>query len=150
MFFGRIDKIVIMNENEDLKLVIIINSSLGIGLAANRAAVLATGLAAHVPNMIGQNLKTKDGITILGFTQIPIPILASRPDTSFLELAKKSEKLGCKVIVFLTRAQGMRSYKEYKISVAQINFADLDIDAIAIYGDQKSVTKVTGNLPALK
>ena len=139
-----------MNENKDLKLVIVINSSLGIGLAANRAAVLATGLAAHVPNMIGQNLNTKDGVTLFGFTQIPIPILASKPDTSFLELAKRSEQLGCKVIVFLTRAQGMKSYEEYKISIAQTNYVDLDVDAIAIYGDQKSVTKITGNLPALR
>ena len=139
-----------MNENKDLKLVIVINSSLGIGLAANRAAVLATGLAAHVPNMIGQNLNTKDGVTLLGFTQIHIPILASKPDTSFLELAKRSEQLGCKVIVFLTRAQGMKSYEEYKISIAQTNYVDLDVDAIAIYGDQKSVTKITGNLPALR
>ena len=139
-----------MNENKDLKLVIVINSSLGIGLAANRAAVLATGLAAHVPNMIGQNLNTKDGVTLLGFTQIPIPILASKPDTLFLELAKRSEQLGCKVIVFLTRAQGMKSYEEYKISIAQTNYVDLDVDAIAIYGDQKSVTKITGNLPALR
>lgn len=136
--------------NDDIKIVIVVDSSLGIGLAANRAAVLATGLAAHVPDMIGENLKTKDGKTLLGFTQIPISILASKSDTSFLELAKKSEELRCKVIVFLTRAQGMRSYEEYKNSVAQTNYAELDIDAIAIFGDSKSVTKVTGNLPALR
>lgn len=139
-----------MSENENLKIVIVVQSTLGIGLAANRAAVLATGLAAHVPNMIGQNLTTKDGVTLLGFTQIPIPILASRLDTSFFELAKKSEQLGCKVIVFLARAQGMRSYEEYTDSIAQTPYADLDIDAIAIYGDPKSVTKVTGNLPSLR
>ncbi len=136
--------------DKDIKIVIVIKSTLGIGLAANRAAVLATGLAAHVSNMIGPDLNTKDGITLLGITQIPIPILASKPDTSFLELAKKSEKLGCKIIVFLTRAQGMRSYDEYKKSVAQTNYDDLDIDAIAIYGDNKSVTKITGNLPSLR
>ena len=134
----------------NLKIIIVIDSSLGIGLAANRAAVLATGLAAHVPNMIGDNLMTLDGKTLQGFTQIPIPILASKPDTSFLELANKSEELGCKVIVFLSRAQGMRSYEEYKNSVAQSKYSELDIDAIAIYGDSKSVTKITGNLPALR
>lgn len=134
----------------NLKTVIVVDSSLGIGLAANRAAVLATGLATHVQNMIGGNLTTKDGKALLGFTQIPIPILASKPDTSFLDLADKSEGLGCHVIVFLRRAQGMRSYEEYINSVAQSNYSDLDIDAIAIYGDSKSVTKVTGNLPALR
>lgn len=139
-----------MDPNENLKIVIVIASTLGIGLAANRAAVLATGLAAHVPNMIGQNLSTKDGATLLGFTQIPIPILASKPETSFFELAKKSEQMGCKIIVFLTRAQGMRSYEEYKNSVGQTNYTDLDIDGMTIYGEPKSVTKLTGNLPALR
>ena len=134
----------------NLKIIIVIDSSLGIGLSANRAAVLATGLAAHVPNMIGDNLITLDGITLQGFTQVPIPILTSKPDTSFLELANKSEEKGCKVIVFLSRAQGMRSYEEYKNSVALSKYSELDIDAIAIYGDNKSVTKITGNLPALR
>ena len=139
-----------MEENADLKIVIVVNANLGRGLAANRAAVLATGLAANVAHMIGKNLRTKDGITLLGFTQIPIPILSSQSETSFLELAKRSEQLGCKVIVFLTRAQGMKSYEEYTASVAQTNYADLDIDAVAIYGNKKLVTKATGNLPSLK
>lgn len=39
---------------------------------------------------------------------------------------------------------------EYRDSVSQANFDELDIDAIAIYGDTKSVTKITGNLPALR
>ncbi|MBI3385122.1 DUF2000 family protein [Candidatus Gottesmanbacteria bacterium] len=95
-------------------------------------------------------MTTKDGIALLGFTQIPIPILAAKPDTSFFELAKRSEELDCNVIVFLSRAQGMRSYEEYRLSIAETNYADLDIDAIAIWGDSKSVTKVTGNLPALR
>jgi len=134
----------------NIKVVIVVADSLGRGLATNRAAVLATGLVAHVPNIIGQNLMTKDGKELLSFTQVPIPILCSKPDTNFIELVKRSEELGCKVIVFLTRAQGMRSYEEYRLSVAQSNSAELDIDAIAIYGDPKSVTKATGNLPSLR
>jgi hypothetical protein len=136
--------------DNNLKIVIVVSSSLGIGLAANRAAVLATGLAAHVPNMIGDDPVTKDGVSLLSFTQIPIPILASKPETSFHEIVKRSEELGCKSIVFLTRAQGMRSYEEYKLSISQTDFAQLDIDAIAIWGDSKSVTKITGNLPSLR
>ena len=139
-----------MTDNSDLKIVIVLSSTLGIGLATNRAAVLATGLAKHVPNMIGENLTTKDGRILLGITQIPIPILTVKTDTSFFDLAKRSEKLGCKVIIFLMRAQGMRSYEEYTYSISQSNYDELDIDGIAIYGPTKSVTRVTGNLPALR
>ena len=119
-------------------------------MAANRAAVLATGLAAHVPNMIGENLTTKDGSVLLGFTQIPIPILSLKPELSFYELVKKSKELGCQSLVYLTRAQGLRSYEEYKDSIAQTNDLDLDIDGMAVWGDKKLVNKIVGSLPSLR
>ena len=128
----------------------VISATLEKGQATNRAAVLATGLAAHVPNLIGQNSITKDGKILLSFTQMPIPILTTKPDTSFIELTKKAESFGCIVIVYLSRAQGLRSYEEYRQSIAQSNYDELDINAVAIYGDRSSVTKVTGNLPALR
>jgi hypothetical protein len=132
------------------KTVIIVSQHLTIGPAANRAAVLATGLAVHVPNMIGADIVTKDGKKLLGFTQIPIPILVARQDVSLVNLAEKSESSGCTTIVFLARAQGMRSYQEYIESIKQTNYVDLDIDAIAISGETKAVTRLTGNLPSLR
>ncbi len=134
----------------DNKAVIIIHGDLPRGLAANRAAVLATGLAMHVPEMRGEDLVTKDNVSLLGFTKVPIPILMSRPEESLLDLARKGQEAGCIFLVFLTRAQGMRSYDEYRESVRQTEYSALDVDAVALYGDRKLVTKLTGNLPALK
>jgi hypothetical protein len=132
------------------KVVIVISALLDKGPATNRAAVLATGLAAHVPNMIGQNPITKDGKTLLSFTQMPMPILTTKPETSLVNIAKQAESLGCLTIVFLSRAQGVRSYQEYIQSIAQTNYDDLDIDGIAIAGETKTVTSLTGNLPSLR
>jgi hypothetical protein len=137
-------------DNPDIKIVIVIAQHLGIGPAANRSAVLATGLAAHIPSMIGPDIETKDGKKLLGFTQIPIPILVARQDMPLLKLAEKSEAVSCTTIVFLSRAQGMKSYKEYVASIKQTNYSDLDIDAVAISGETRTVTKLTGNLPALR
>lgn len=132
------------------KIVIVVAQHLGIGLAANRSACIATGLAAHVPNMIGSDIATKDGKNILGFTQIPMPILVARPDVSLLDLAERSEAAGCTTIIFLTRAQGLRSYKEYLESIKQTDYKNLDVDAVGIAGETKQVTKLTGNLPSLR
>lgn len=132
------------------KIVIVVSPNLERGLAANRAAVLATGLVAGKPEMIGSDLKTKDGITILGFTQMPIPILTSKPEQSLLKMADECKKLDCQVYLFLTRAQGMRSYEEYRKSVSESNYSDLDVDAIAISGTKKSVNAITGSLPMLR
>ena len=132
------------------KTVIILDNKLDKGPSANRAAVIATGLAAHVPNMIGSDIITKDNKKILGFTQIPIPILVTRDDVPLLDLAQKSGEKGCITIIFLSRAQGMRSYREYIDTIKQTEYKDLDIDALGISGDTKQVTKLTGNLPSLK
>jgi hypothetical protein len=132
------------------KAVMVLSPNLEKGPAANRAACLATGLIGGKPEMIGPDLITKDGQTILGFTQIPIPILTCKPEQSLLEMADKAKNLDCAVYLFLTRAQGMRSYEEYKVSVAQTNYADLDVDGIAIYGPNKVVNSVTGSLPMLR
>ena len=132
------------------KAVIVVSSRLEKGAAANRAACLATGLVGGKPEMIGTDLKTKDGQIILGFTQIPIPILTCKPEQSLLEMADKAKGLDCKVYLFLTRAQGMRSYEEYRQSVAETKYADLDVDGIAISGPNKAVNSVTGSLPMLR
>lgn len=134
----------------NLKIVIVVSHQLGIGQAANRTAVLSTGLAAHVPNMIGQDAVTKDNKKILGFTQIPIPILIARENVSLVELAEKSEEKGCITLVYLAHAQGVRSYQEYIESIKNIDYKDLDIDGVAIAGETKAVTKLTGNLPSLR
>ena len=119
--------------NSDIKVVIVISSTLGIGPAANRAAVLATGLTAHVPNMIGNNLTTNDNVELLSITQIPIPILSAKPEVSFFALIDKAKEFNCKAILYLARAQGMQSYEEYRESIALTSYKDLDVDAIAIW-----------------
>lgn len=138
------------SDRPEIKIVIIVEEHLEKGPAANRAAVIATGLATHVPDMIGINATTKDNKTVLGFTQIPIPILIAREDVSLVSLAERAEALGCTVIIFLTRAQGVRSYKEYIQSIKNTNYTDLDIDGVGIAGETKTVTKLTGNLPSLR
>lgn len=138
------------SDRPEIKIVIIVAEHLEKGPATNRAAVIATGLAAHVPDMIGVNATTKDNRTVLGFTQIPIPILIARQDVSLVDISEKAELLGCTVIIFLARAQGVRSYKEYVESIKNTNYVDLDIDAVGIAGETKTVTKLTGSLPSLK
>ena len=100
--------------------------------------------------MIGANAITKDNKSVLGFTQISIPILIARQNVSLVDLSQKAESLGCTVIIFLARAQGVRSYLEYVESIKNTNYADLDIDGIGISGETKTVTKLTGNLPSLR
>jgi len=62
----------------------------------------------------------------------------------------KSESLGCTSHVFLSRAQGLRSYEEYSQAIQTLDISDLDIDSIILFGPKKSVNKLTGNMKALR
>ena len=63
------------NGTSDLKIAIVVDPAIATGAIANRCAVLATGLAAHRPEIIGGDLGTADGRNLLGFTQVPISVL---------------------------------------------------------------------------
>lgn len=124
--------------------------SLPRGAAANHCAVLATGLVARHPEIMGRNLITSDGQEILGFTKQPIVVLAARPAQDLNDFAREAQSLGCTTLVFLGRAQGMRSYDAYVESVSTTPAAKLDVDACLIYGPKKAVNKLAGSLPSLK
>lgn len=132
------------------RIVIVLDPGLERGVAANRCAVLATGLAVHHPEIIGTNLNTADGREILGFTKVPIAVLAAQDASRLRQLEDRARELGCTTLVFLARAQGLRSYEAYQASVAQSLSTDLDVDAFIVYGSKKAVNKVTGGLAALR
>lgn len=132
------------------KIAIIFDKGMEQGVTANRTAVLMSGLAAKFPGIIGEDHKTNDGITVNGFTQLPVSILNKPDSATYHELLEKIESLECTSFIFLKRAQGLRSYEEYSNSINSDLFTDLDIDTLLIYGSTKSVNKVTGNFQAMR
>lgn len=128
----------------------VVAPNLGKGQVANRTAVLATGLAAHHPEIIGTDLITADGINLPGFTKVPIVVLVAKDEASIPNLFAKSREQECTTLIYLSRAQGLRSYTEYTQSVAASTVDNLDVDAFVIYGPRQKVNKVTGSLAMLR
>jgi hypothetical protein len=131
------------------RIALVVDPSLDRGAAGNRCAVLATGLAARRPEIIGHDLTTADGLTLPGFTKVPMAVLVGKGQP-LREMADRARELGCTTLVFLSRAQGMRSYEAYRESVAQTRAEELDVDAFAIFGTKKAVNSVVGALPCLR
>jgi hypothetical protein len=131
------------------RIALIVDQSLDRGAVGNRCAVLSTGLAARHPEIIGSDLLTSDGVRLPGFTKVPMAVLVGR-DQPLREMAKRARASGCTTLVFLSRAQGMRSYDAYKNSVAQTDEENLDVDAVAIFGPKKAVNSIVGALPCLR
>ena len=134
----------------EMKIALVMRADLDRGAVANRGAVMATGLALRHPEIVGPDLVTRDGLTLPGFTKVPIVVLAAREEPPLSSLAQRAREKGLTTLVFLSRAQGMRSYEAYSDSVADSDAADLDVDALLVYGPRKAVNQVTGNLPALR
>ncbi len=131
------------------RIALVMDPSLDRGAAGNRCAVLATGLVARHPEIIGSDLATSDGLQLFGFTKVPIAVLAGKGQP-LRELASRARESGCTTLVFLSRAQGMRSYDAYKQSIAQTPSSELDVDAVAVLGPKKTVNSLVGALPCLR
>ena len=134
----------------DNRIAIVMDPSLKTGQMANRAAVLATGLAARHPEIVGKDLQTADGRRLYGITKVPMAVLAADSQADVAGLTGKAALLGCTLLVYLARAQGLRSYSEYENSIARDRFDQLDVDAVLIFGPKKTVNKLTGNLPLIR
>ncbi|MEJ2639521.1 MAG: DUF2000 domain-containing protein [Desulfosarcinaceae bacterium] len=134
----------------DNRIAIILSTELEAGQMANRAAVLATGLAARHPEIVGPPLATADGRTLGGITKVPMAVLAADDPAHVQRLTLKADQLGCTLMVYLARAQGLRSYEAYQRSIAQDRFDELDVDSVILYGPKKRVNKVTGNLALVR
>lgn len=134
----------------DNRIAIVLDPALKTGQMANRAAVLATGLAARHPEIVGKDLQTADGRNLYGITKVPMAVLAAKSQADVAGLSGKAAGLGCTLLVYLARAQGLRSYAEYEDSIARDRFDQLDVDAVLIFGPRKAVNKLTGNLPLIR
>ena len=134
----------------DNRIAIILDPKLAVGQMANRAAVLATGLTARHPEIVGPQLETADGRRLQGITKVPMAVLAAKDTAEVRRLTLKADRLGCTLMVYLSRAQGLRSYAAYTESIAQDRFEELDVDGLILYGPKKRVNKVTGNLALIR
>jgi len=134
----------------DRKIVIVMSSTLPRGASDNRAAVLATGLAFKHPEIIGPPPVTADGVEISAFTSMPIVVLSTPSDCSLVELSQRATTAGCTCLIFLQRAQGMRSYEAYRESISSSRFDTLDIDAALFLGEKRIINKLTGSFPSFR
>ncbi len=132
------------------KMVIVVAANLATGMVANRCAALSVGITGSHPEIIGFPTETADGIVLGAITRMPIPVLVAKEIQALPEIENKARLQGCTTLVYLSRAQGLRSYQAYLDSIKATPYADLDIDAIAIYGDRKIVSSLTGNLAILR
>lgn len=133
-----------------MKCVIIINDSLPVGLIANTATVLGISLGQRVPDLVGPDVVDGSGSVHAGIVCITVPILRTDAVTLVTLRQRASEDDALTLIDFSAPAQEARTYPAYQEQMATIPADELAYLGIGLYGPQRTVNKLTGNLALLR
>lgn len=133
-----------------MKIVIVLDQSLPVGLLANAAAVLAFSASKYVPDGVGHDVADAEGGIHLGITQIPIPILACEGER-LVELRKQAAAAeGVTCIDFCDVAQCAKRYDEYATTLKHHKGSELKYLGLCMYGEPAPVKRLTGHFSLVK
>lgn len=134
------------------KCVLVIDGQLPPGVIANTAAILGITLGKQVPEAVGDDVWDGAGRRHLGIIAFPVPIL--RGDAAQIKALR--EKLyepryaGLTVADFSDFAQGCRTYGEFTDGLRTVPEEELRYLGLAVCGEKKLVSRLTGSLPLLR
>ena len=137
--------------NEQMKCVIVVDSDLPPGIVANTAAILGATLGKNRPEIVGHDVTDASCCTHMGVVTVPVPILKSDGESLGALRRKLYEEHGDIMVAdFSDIAQGCKTYEEYLGKVSSTAESEHRYLGIALFGDRKTVNKLTGSMPLLR
>ena len=135
---------------ENLKCVLIVDSSLTIGEQANVAAVLAMTIGGKNNEIIGGDVRDATGYQHKGITQLNLPVLTATVETirHIHDMASANDRVF--LVDFTDTAQRSRTYDEYTCKLNTIAESEHKYIGIGMLGDKKCINKYSGSLKLLR
>jgi hypothetical protein len=127
----------------------VVEEGLPAGVAANAAGVLAFTLGREVDFAVGPSVLDGSGLRHVGITRLPIPVLCADGET-LKRLRSEAAESELLAVDFTDAAKASRTYEEYERKLAGKGTLELEYLGLALYGERKTVEKLTGSLPLLK
>ena len=135
-----------------MKCVMVIDKELPLGLIANTAAVLAVSLGSKIQDIVGEDVLDGDGSVHPGITQATISLLGG--DNALIHTLRQKMIAQAHAelyyVDFCDVAQRSKRYEEYRDSLSNCSQAALNYLGLALYGPNKLVDRLTGNIPLLR
>ncbi|MGK9165423.1 DUF2000 domain-containing protein [Inquilinus limosus] len=140
---------------QDLRLAVVVNPDLPLGLVANTAGAIAIGLGAKLPALAARRLTDRGDRTIDISSSQPVPILQADAGTIrallLKALARPDEGAGERAVVpFPAFARSLHFYAEYEAAFPDRDLSEEAIDGLGIAGPAKWVRSLTGSLKLLR
>jgi Protein of unknown function (DUF2000). len=136
-----------------MKIVMVINKELPLGLVANTAAVLGISLSKlFEQDIVGSDVQDANGTVHVGITAHTIPVLAgSREQIKDLrDTMFGGDYSDISVIDFSEVAQKCLDYDDYTQLLSCLPSSEIYYLGICLYGPKKKVNKLTGSLSLLR
>jgi hypothetical protein len=137
--------------HEELRLAIVVNPELPLGLLANTVGAISIGLGAKLPLVAARQLIDKNGVAIDISSDRPVPILQADAE-ALRSIALKAVGFEERqaVVVFPAFARSLHVYAEYEAAFPEKELAREAIDGLGIAGPSKWVRSLTGSLKLLR
>ena len=135
----------------DIRLAIVINPALPLGLIANTAGAISIGLGAKFPALAARQLTDREERTIDISSNMPVPILQADAETIRSLLLKTLPVENDRAIVpFPAFARALHDYRDYEAIFPGRDLAGEAIDGLGLAGPSKWVKSLTGSLKLLR
>ncbi|WP_176393727.1 MULTISPECIES: DUF2000 domain-containing protein [Yersinia] len=136
---------------EQMRIAIIVNPELPVGLIANTTSAVGIGLAAKFPQLAGTTLSDSVGKEIDVSSKLPVPILQANAsqirEVLLKALAAPHERA---IVPFPAFARSMHSFQDYEETFPSRSLSDEPLDGLGLAGPEKWVRSLTGALKLLR
>ncbi|WFU08208.1 DUF2000 domain-containing protein [Rhizobium sp. CB3090] len=135
----------------DIRLAIVVNPALPLGLIANTVGAISIGLGARFPTLAAQHLIDREGRIIDISSNMPVPVLQADAETITSLLLKALPGQDDRAVVpFPAFARSLHDYREYEATFPDRDLAGETVDGLGIAGPSKWVKSLTGSLKLLR
>ncbi|EEQ01515.1 DUF2000 domain-containing protein [Yersinia rohdei] len=140
-----------MAVTEQMRIAIIVNPELPVGLIANTTGAVGIGLAAKFPQLAGITLSDSTGKEIDVSSTLPVPILQANAvqmrEVLLKALASPHQRA---IVPFPAFARSLHSFQDYEAAFPLRSLIDEQLDGLGLVGPEKWVRSLTGALKLLR